>query len=277
MIERPEGVTGTLFIVLYGYKLLGISDCPEHVARHFTGPRQCPVETIGQPSDRIIPFDYVVTVPLTGRPKNLVEMKQPSARKAALWRLPWVTPCSSTRRMSRCPTSPPASRCRPRFLSVYFPRTPCSTASGFRPNLVRLAFDNNAQLNTQLPPRPQRAFRTPQPPRGRVVPLHNPGHRTRRGLQNQPLHNIAGLGIANGDRPFKRLARPMIFCRARPSAFRWKSASPRHALLRLSGLQNPSPIHRWRWRMNGHSPTANGHGFGQSSTSVERRHPHGAF
>jgi hypothetical protein len=34
---------------------------------------------------------------------------------------------------------------------------------------------------------------------------------TGRDLQNQPLHNIAGLGIANGDRPFKRLARPMIF------------------------------------------------------------------
>ena len=32
-----------------------------------------------------------------------------------------------------------------------------------------------------------------------------------RELQNQPLHNIAGLGIASGERPFKRLARPMVF------------------------------------------------------------------
>ena len=30
-------------------------------------------------------------------------------------------------------------------------------------------------------------------------------------MQNQPLHNIAGLGIADGDRPFKKLARSMIF------------------------------------------------------------------
>ena len=30
-------------------------------------------------------------------------------------------------------------------------------------------------------------------------------------MQNQPINNIAGLGIANGDRPFKRFARPMIF------------------------------------------------------------------
>src|SRR4029077_6882331 len=32
-----------------------------------------------------------------------------------------------------------------------------------------------------------------------------------RELQNQPIDNIAGLGIANGERPFKRFARPMIF------------------------------------------------------------------
>ena len=32
-----------------------------------------------------------------------------------------------------------------------------------------------------------------------------------RDLQNQPLHNVAGLGIANGDRPFKKLARSMVF------------------------------------------------------------------
>jgi hypothetical protein len=34
---------------------------------------------------------------------------------------------------------------------------------------------------------------------------------TGRELQNQRLFNVAGLGIADGDRPFKKLARPMIF------------------------------------------------------------------
>jgi hypothetical protein len=34
---------------------------------------------------------------------------------------------------------------------------------------------------------------------------------TGRELQNQRLANVAGLGIADGDRPFKKLARPMIF------------------------------------------------------------------
>ena len=32
-----------------------------------------------------------------------------------------------------------------------------------------------------------------------------------RELENQPLHNVAGLGIADGDRPFKRLARAALF------------------------------------------------------------------
>jgi hypothetical protein len=32
-----------------------------------------------------------------------------------------------------------------------------------------------------------------------------------RDWQNMPIHNVAGLGIADGQRPFKKLARPMVF------------------------------------------------------------------
>ena len=34
---------------------------------------------------------------------------------------------------------------------------------------------------------------------------------TGRELQNKPIHNVAGLGIANGERPFRPLARPIAF------------------------------------------------------------------
>ncbi len=34
---------------------------------------------------------------------------------------------------------------------------------------------------------------------------------TGRELQNQPIHNIAGLGESSGDRPFRPLAKPMLF------------------------------------------------------------------
>ena len=32
-----------------------------------------------------------------------------------------------------------------------------------------------------------------------------------RELQNRPIHNIAGLGGPNGERPFRALAKPMLF------------------------------------------------------------------
>ena len=32
-----------------------------------------------------------------------------------------------------------------------------------------------------------------------------------RELQNRPIHNIAGLGEPNGERPFRSLAKPMLF------------------------------------------------------------------
>ena len=73
IIERSEGLKGRLFIVLYGYKALGHSSCPEPVARAFTGAPSCPVETIGAPSARAIPFDYVTTFELAGRAQNRVE------------------------------------------------------------------------------------------------------------------------------------------------------------------------------------------------------------
>lgn len=34
---------------------------------------------------------------------------------------------------------------------------------------------------------------------------------TGRELQNRPIHNIAGLGDATGERPFRALAKPMVF------------------------------------------------------------------
>jgi len=34
---------------------------------------------------------------------------------------------------------------------------------------------------------------------------------TGRELQNRPIHNIAGLGEPNGERPFRVLAKPMLF------------------------------------------------------------------
>ena len=54
IIERSEGVRGNLFIVLYGYKLIGASHCPEPVMRRLSSPlfsmSNCVVDTPRQRS-----------------------------------------------------------------------------------------------------------------------------------------------------------------------------------------------------------------------------------
>ena len=49
IIERSQGIRGNLFIVFYGYQVIGSSGCPEPVARRLTGSPMCPTETIGSP------------------------------------------------------------------------------------------------------------------------------------------------------------------------------------------------------------------------------------
>ena len=45
--------------------------------RSLRGSPACPTETIGNPRDRTVPFDYVARVELTGPPKNRVEVEVP--------------------------------------------------------------------------------------------------------------------------------------------------------------------------------------------------------
>jgi hypothetical protein len=73
IVERSQDVLGTLFVVLYGYQIVGSSGCPELLTRRLTGPPACPTETIGNPSARVIPFDYVTTFELSGSPDNQLE------------------------------------------------------------------------------------------------------------------------------------------------------------------------------------------------------------
>jgi hypothetical protein len=219
IIERSEGVKGTLFIVLYGYKILGASSCPEPLMRSLRGSPTCPTETIGNPRDRTIPFDYVARVDLTGLPKNRVDVEVPinvegrfvatalgyglavtemnvSVRERAA-RLGLVT--NNKVNLSTLP------------LRV-FPANALSDGIRIRQNFLRIAFQDNGDLSTDLPAnildglfeslnRPEDvSFRYTIFDSGRGVEL-----------QNQPIHNIAGLGISNGERPFKRFARAMIF------------------------------------------------------------------
>jgi hypothetical protein len=72
IVERSQGVQGTLFIVLYGYKVIGTPEMIRTNLKSFHVPATgsaLPVKS----GSRIIPFDYVSKFELIGRPGNLVE------------------------------------------------------------------------------------------------------------------------------------------------------------------------------------------------------------
>jgi hypothetical protein len=93
-----------------------------------------------------------------------------------------------------------------------FPPGALADGIRLRPSFLRIAFGTNGSLADRLPVtllnelferlnRPADvSFRYSISDTGRG-----------RDFQNQPLHNVAGLGIATGDRPFKRFARPAVF------------------------------------------------------------------
>ncbi len=92
--ERTAGVKGKLFITLQGYKVLGLAGATEEETRRlaeFEPIKKIPVydhetgnyRTLGEmveadvPSTRVVPFDYVSTLDLSGQPGNIVEDEVP--------------------------------------------------------------------------------------------------------------------------------------------------------------------------------------------------------
>lgn len=72
-IVEQSDAKGALFIVIFGYKILGAAGCPEPVLRSLRARPVAPAQAISRPSARIIPFDYVARLQLVGQPGKLVE------------------------------------------------------------------------------------------------------------------------------------------------------------------------------------------------------------
>jgi hypothetical protein len=218
IIERSEGIKGTLFIVLYGYKILGASSCPEPLMRSLHGSPACPIETIGNPRDRTIPFDYVARVELTGPPKNRIEVEVPINVEGGFV----ATTLGYGLAVSELTIRVRETAARLGFVTDkidlsllplrIFPRNALTDGIRIRSNFLRIAFQDNGELSTALPADLLDGVFEPLN-RAEDVSFRYTIFDSGRGveLQNQPIHNIAGLGIANGERPFKRFARPMIF------------------------------------------------------------------
>jgi len=229
--ERTEGAQGTLFIVLYGYKILGAARCPEPVVRNWrTTPQGCPVETFGEANARAIPFDYITTFELTGNPGNVIEDEVSVsveggfvATSIGYGLAVEATGVSVTipdpSSLSGSPLQAVAQGWRDKnginlseFPLRFFPQDALLDGIRIRQNFLRVALGANGSLADLLPfaliSRVFERLNRPEDVSFRYAIFDGgTGHE----LQNRSLNNVAGLGIANGDRPFKKLARPMSF------------------------------------------------------------------
>jgi hypothetical protein len=217
IVERSQGVQGNLFVVLYGYQVVGSSGCPEAVARRLTGSPTCPTETIGSPSARVIPFDYVTTFQLTGRPQNQLESEVTVNAEGGFVATSigyglLVEESEVPMELSAVTSGSFGTFNLSDVTMRSFPESALTDGIRIRPDRLRVALKDNGDLADTLPSKIANELferlNRPEDVSFRYT-IFDSGRG--RELQNQPLNNIAGLGIADGDRPFKKLARSMVF------------------------------------------------------------------
>jgi hypothetical protein len=206
IVERSDDVQGTLFIVLFGYKLGGSSACSEAEQTSMAGMDASSLLPYG----KVIPFDYVTRFQLKGRESNRVDDEIAINTEGGYYATSigyglQVEDANVQFNVSGTGTVD--------LRTVKLSNFPVSALTdGFRikPGFMRLAVGGAGTLNQTLPvDLVHSIFET----LNRVedvsfrYSIFDSG--TGRELQNEPIQNIAGLGIANGDRPFKKLARPL--------------------------------------------------------------------
>jgi hypothetical protein len=217
IVERSEGIQGTLFIVLYGYKILGAAACAEPVVRMLSAPPAFGSQAAGPPSARVIPFDYVSKFQLTGTPRHQIEDEVPINVEGGFiaTSIGYGLGVESLRVAVKPPPpapSPPTTLPLGDLTLADFPTSALQDGIRIRPNFVRVAFSNGGALETNFPVNLLgEVFERLNRPEDVSFRYSIFDSGTGRELQNQPINNIAGLGIANGERPFKKLARPMLF------------------------------------------------------------------
>ncbi|HJU04932.1 MAG TPA: hypothetical protein VJ692_07230 [Nitrospiraceae bacterium] len=208
--ERTPDTQGTLFIVLVGYQVLSGSACSEPMAQSFARAAMTGM-TIPQTDQRgLIPFDYVTKFTLIGRPGNRLEDEvtinaEGGFAATAIGYGLCVEDESVDIHINKAEIA--LSDLALRDISL------TAVADGFRirPEYVRLILGGGGGLKKVKRAIAQEALERLN--RVEDVSFRYTIYDTGVGRiwQNQPIHNIAGLGIANGQRPFKRLAWPRVF------------------------------------------------------------------
>jgi hypothetical protein len=226
--ERSRGVTGRLFISLQGYKVLGLAGAAEEETRrlaefepikktpvydHETGNYRPLGEAIQQdaPSTRVVPFDYVSTLDLTGQPGNILEDEVPINVDGGYvaTAVGYSLDAGDTR--IEIDSQPDTANLGNIRLNQIKPVQSLFDGVRLDPLRVRFAYSAGGQLNTVSRDLLGRLFQSVNRLEEVRFLYSIIDTGTGRELQNQRAFNVASLGIANGDRPFKVFHKPMTF------------------------------------------------------------------
>jgi hypothetical protein len=197
VIERTDNVRGTLFIVLLGYKLLQACAPP---------PRP-PVR-----EDRVMPFDYVATLELAGVPGRQVETEVPICADGSFAATAIGYGLAVPERGVHVADDDDSAVDLSALTLEDVPMGALLDGFRVRPSFVRLAFLDSGQLATNLPGElANQIFERLNQPEAVTFRyrLFDQGRGIE--LQSQPINNLAGLGTATGDRPFRQLPVPLTF------------------------------------------------------------------
>lgn len=229
--ERSAGVKGKLFITLQGYKALDLAGATQEETRRlaeFEPIKKIPVydhetgnyRALGEmvkadaPSTRVVPFDYVSTLDLSGQPGNIVEDEVPINVDGGYvaTSLSYSLDAGDTKVEVDRP-DPAEDPIDLNTINLVQFRPVQALFDGIRihPLRTRFAFSVSGLLNEVSKDLLGRLFQTiNRPEEARFLySINDTG--TGRELQNQRVFNVASLGIANGDRPFKVFHKPMTF------------------------------------------------------------------
>jgi len=230
--ERTAGVKGQLTITLHGYKVLGVAGQLEDTVRtlgEFDPLKKIPVydhetgdyRTLGEalqrdiPTSKLVPFDYVSTLDLLGKPDNVVADEVPINVDGGYvtTALGYSLDVSNTEiRIERAVSEKTPGDLRSITLKDIKPAQALLDGIRIHPLRVRFAFTSDGRLSQvddeAMAGRMLQSMNLPEAVRF-LYTIADSG--TGRDLQNRPIFNVAGLGIANGDRPFRILHKPMMF------------------------------------------------------------------
>jgi hypothetical protein len=206
VIERTADVRGSIFIVLVGYKVLDQPGCT---------PQRAAGAAAAVPGARVVPFDYVAAADLSGVPGRVVDVEVPvvSEAGAAVTAIGYGLDAAVEQvlldRAGVTLTAAGLVNLRQTTLAALGMQALLDGVR-LRPSLIPVSIEADGGLSRGFPPAlADQVFERISGPDDVSFRYFLSDVATGRELQNRPLHNIGGLGSADGRRPFKQLARPL--------------------------------------------------------------------